>query len=408
MLIDAATFDKKRKSKRPAMALASVARKAGVSERTLARIKNKEEMNPGTVEKIAKALDTSPEELCAPPRTRAGRSQGGFVAMQTELVAARYNVAPEIIEELAPLLFVAIAERSLHQRKERLEAWWEKAEELSKIQPKFNVDSMAELEAKSGISSLTEAYWEEMEQINNNCLDGWASDRRDHFFDTLHSVWGDFDFMPYQPNESDSFTYGGEKFEGKFSDGAFPYPLESLKSLVGGAIFSPAISETASHLAGTLHDFYNPLGEDRSAWEAPEHPIAKMAEERLLSEYVPISQMPIELRHKKKALERAEWIASHGSDHPIPEVFYHWEAVRRISEYRYYENQSRELTDQLQGAAPEERAAIEDELQAAREKSAAWMALIMPNDEAWYAKWTTYWEAEQETQHKTSLEEEIE
>ena len=404
MLIDAATFDEKRKSKRPAMALASVARKAGVSERTLARIKNKEEMNPGTVEKIAKALDTSPEELCAPPRTRAGRYQGGFVAMQTELVAARYNVAPEVVEELAPLLFVAIAELSLHRRKERLEAWWEKAEELSKIQPKFNVDSMAELEAKSGISSLADAYWEEMEQINNHSLDGWASDRCDHFFDALYSVWGDFDFMPYQPNESDPFTYGGEKFEGKFPDGAFPYPLESLKSLVGGAIFSPAISETASHLAGTLHDFYNPLGEDRSAWEAPEHPIAKMAEERLLSEYVPISQMPIELRHKKKALERAEWIASHGSDRPIPEVFYHWEAVRRISEYRYYENQSRELTDQLQGAAPEERAAIEDELQAAREKSAAWMALIMPDDEEWYAKWTAHWEA----QDNASVEEEAE
>lgn len=404
MLIDAATFDEKRKSKRPAMALASVARKAGVSERTLARIKNKEEMNASTVEKIAIALDTSPEELCAPPRTRAGRYQGGYVAMQTELVAARYNVAPEIIEELAPLLFVAIAELSLHRRKERLTAWWEKVDQLGKIQPKFNVDSMAELEAKSGIASLAEAYWEEMEQINNNCLDGWATDRCDHFFDALYSVWGDFDFMPYQPSESDPFTYGGEKFEGNFADGSFPYPLESLKSLVGGAIFSPAISETASHLAGTQDEFYNPLGDDRSAWLAPEHPIAKMAEERLLSEYVPISQMPIELRHKKRALERAEWIASHGSDHPIPDVFYHWEAVRRIIECQYYENQSRELADQLQGTAPEERAAIEDELQAARDKSAAWRALIMPNDEEWYAKWTAYWEA----QDDASCEEEAE
>jgi hypothetical protein len=94
------------------------------------------------------------------------------------------------------------------------------------------------------------------------------------------------------------------------------------KESCGQGNFSPAVTKTARHLAGTLHDFYNPLVEDRSAWLAHEHPIAKTAEERLLSEYVPIYQMPIELR-QKKALERAEWIASHGSDHPIPDVFSH-------------------------------------------------------------------------------------
>lgn len=386
MLINDATFDDKRKAKRPAMSLASVARKAGISERTLARIKNKQEMHAGTVEKIAKALDTSPEELCAPAGAQARPFQGGVLAMQTELVAARYNVAPEVIEELAPFLFVAIAELALQRRKERLQAWWDKAEQLSKIQPKFNVNSIAELEVKSGISCLEEAYWEEMKQINNNCLDGWATDKCDHFFDALYSVWDDFEFIPYQPVESDPFTYGGYDFEGKFPDGSFPYPEQSLKSFQGGMIISPAITETAQDLAGTLHDFYNPLGETH----VPEHPITTMAEERLLIEYVPISLMPIELRQDNKVFERAEWIASYGSDHSIPEVFYHWDAVRRISEFRYYEADSRELNKKLQEGLPEDRTAIEEELQVAREKSAAWKALIMPDDEEWYAKWNAY------------------
>ena len=34
----------------------------------------------------------------------------------------------------------------------------------------------------------------------------------------------------YQPSECDPFTYGGEKFEGKFPDESFPYPFESLNT----------------------------------------------------------------------------------------------------------------------------------------------------------------------------------
>src|SRR6056297_3135854 len=120
MLINAATFDEKRKAKRPPMALASVAKKAGVSERTLARIKNKEEMNPSTVEKIAKALDTSVSELCAPPQAKSVPGRGGSDGMNVELAAARYQVSPQLIEQLAPMLFVAVAELALKRRRERL------------------------------------------------------------------------------------------------------------------------------------------------------------------------------------------------------------------------------------------------------------------------------------------------
>ena len=402
MLINAATFSEKRKSKRPAMALATVAKKAGVSERTLARIKNKEEMNASTVEKIAKALDMTVEELCSAPKSKHDHECGGVDGMHIELAAARYRVAPELIEWLAPMMFVAFAELALKQRKARLESWWAKVEELQKAQPKFNVDSMAEMDAESGITSLTDAYWGEREQIDKHSLDGWADENYDHFFSALFSVYDQFDFEGFLPTENSPFVYGGYKFDGKFPDGKFPYPRESLRGFENGYMQPEVFYETVRELAGTNINFYDPLGENPSIFI--EHPISKMAEEKLQYGFVPLSRMPIELRRDDKAFERAEWIASCDGKEKIPEVFYHWEAVRRISEYRYYENQSRELSDQLQGADPEERAAIEEELQAAREKSAAWMALIMPNDEEWYAKWAAHWEA----QDSASVEEEAE
>lgn len=410
MLIDPATFHKKRKSKRSPMSLADVASKAGVSERTLARIKKREDMHASTVEKIAKALDTSVEELCAPPRTQGDRRKGGFseeyLAQQIELVAARYDVAPEIIEELAPLMFVAIAERALENRKERLEAWWKKVEKLSKVQPKFNVDSIAELDAKFGISSLAEAYWDEMEQIENKCLDGWATDSSDHFFDALYGLRGitiDFDDDSYVAPDA-PFTYGGSNFEGKISDEPLPYPLESLKNFGNGAgVYVPEIhNEAAGHIAGYEYIFYNPLDEDGGGFF---HPLTNMAEDRLLcGDFVPLSQMPIELRRKDKTIERAKWIVSYGSDQPIPDVYQHFEAVCRINAYQHHQENARELADQLEGAAAEERAAIQEELEAAREKAAAWKALIMPDDNEWHAKWVAHCEAKEMADCEEELE----
>lgn len=400
MLINAATFSEKRKSKRPAMALATVARKAGVSERTLARIKNKEEMNASTVEKIAKALDMTVEELCSAPKSKRDYDRGGVDGMHIELAAARYRVAPELIEWLAPMMFVAFAELALKQRKNRLESWWTKVEELQKVQPKFNIDSIAKMDAESGITALTDAYWSEMAEIEEHSLDGWADEYNDHFFSALFSVYDKFDFEGFLPSETTPFAYGGYKYDGNFSDGKFPYPRESLKGFEGGYMYPEVFYETVRELAGSNINFYDPLGESPEFFD--EHPISRMAEEKLQSGFVPLSRMPIELRGDEKAFERAEWIASCDGKEQIPEVFYHWEAVCRISSCRYYENQSRELADQLQGATPEERAAIEDELQAAREKSAAWMALIMPNDEEWNGKWTAHWEV----QDSASVEEE--
>ena len=408
MLINTVTFDEKRKAKRPPMAIARVAKKAGVSERTLARIKNNEEMNPSTVEKIAKALDTSIGELCAPPHARSGPKLGRIADMQTELAAARYNVSPELIEDLAPMLFVAVAELALKRRKERLETWWGKVEELRQIQPKFNTYSLSplynvELGAEPGISSLQDAYRDEMGQIEENSLDGWADNSYDHFFDALFSVCDGFEFEGWLSKETNPFVYGGYKYEGKFPEGSFPYPRESLKGFEGGLLQPEVFYDTMSDLAGTNVDFYDPLDEQPIHFRV--HPIAKMAEEKLLLGYVPVSQMPMELRRKDKALERAEWIASYDGKEEIPEVFYRWESLRRIVELGYYEEEVLNLARQLDGASGDERSKIACELQAANEKVVAWKALIMPFDEEWYDKWKTYLAMGEEESEKVETEE---
>lgn len=404
MLINAAVFDERRKSKRPPMALASVAQKAGVSQRTLARIKKNEEMNASTVKKIAMALDISVDELCSTPEHKDRHKSREAYGLQIELAAARYKVAPELIEMLAPILFVAIAELALKRRKDRLESWWEKIEELRELQPKFNADSIAELDARAGIEHLTDAYWEEMEQIDAHSLDGWADDNHDHFFSALFSVYDKFEFEGVLETENAPFTYGGYKFDGSFSEGKFPYPRESLKGFEHGVLTADVLLETADDLAGSNIDFYDPLGDNRFQRE---HPISALASEKLRvgkGRVVPLSRMPIELRRDDKAFERAQWIASCDGTEEIPEVLYHWEAALRVSSYQYYKDQSRKLAEQLQGAGHDERGTIQEELKVAKEKCAAWQALIMPDDEEWYAKWKLY-QAQQD--EATSEEEDL-
>ena len=132
MLINNATFNERRNAKRPHMSQAEVAKKAGVSIRTVSKIKNGADMNRRTVENIARALDMTVNELCAPPVDRAG-GRTSNPEMDVQLAAFRYNVSPEVIEGLAPIMFVAIAELALKRRRDRLEAWWEKVTEAQEL-----------------------------------------------------------------------------------------------------------------------------------------------------------------------------------------------------------------------------------------------------------------------------------
>lgn len=111
-----------------------VAESARVQRNTLNRLMRGEAVRRGNVEKIAKALETTPEALLVRkertkeemPRIAAARQQFQVLVQPTfsnnlDLVAQRYGVSEATILQAAPLLFAILAEESLRERKKRVD-----------------------------------------------------------------------------------------------------------------------------------------------------------------------------------------------------------------------------------------------------------------------------------------------
>ena len=113
-----------------------LADKMGVSVKTISRIKTGRPPSTSTLAGIVRELNTTREELAAPPSEQASaeealRSLGyrrlsthisGRRALQYALVEARYGVTPKAAIEMAPLLVTLLAEMSLADRRAGLRA----------------------------------------------------------------------------------------------------------------------------------------------------------------------------------------------------------------------------------------------------------------------------------------------
>lgn len=111
-----------------------VAKLAGVQRNTLDRLMRGEAVRPGNLEKIATALETTPEALRLRkerakderPRSAAARQHLQVLVQPTfsnnlDLVALRYGMSATTILQAAPLLFAIMAEESLRERKKRVD-----------------------------------------------------------------------------------------------------------------------------------------------------------------------------------------------------------------------------------------------------------------------------------------------
>lgn len=140
---------------------AQLAQLVRVSEKTISRLENaknppKRGPRAETMKRLAHALDTSPEELARtrpsetqpdgpnsePPAAVEIRSQVNLrmkdFARNALLIAAkRYHVSQQDIIDLAPLLFICVAERSLAYRREMLEEIDKKSQEMFEIGKEF-------------------------------------------------------------------------------------------------------------------------------------------------------------------------------------------------------------------------------------------------------------------------------
>jgi transcriptional regulator with XRE-family HTH domain len=126
-----------------------LARSSGVDKGTVNRImkgKNKRS-DSATVERIAKALGLSPEELAAPPPAVEHRKDPPESRFETTLsnstrnalvlVARRYGMQPRVVLELAPVLFVIAAERHLAERSANLAQMLESLSAAEAASPRY-------------------------------------------------------------------------------------------------------------------------------------------------------------------------------------------------------------------------------------------------------------------------------
>lgn len=121
----------------------------GVSARTISRLENGDGLpHRGTIKRLAKALDVDPGVLTGekpmpafvgqPNVTAEGPAYPFYVRVHPairnsfELVARRYRVSVPKIAQLAPLLFVILAEASLSQRSNKVDECRAKIEELKR------------------------------------------------------------------------------------------------------------------------------------------------------------------------------------------------------------------------------------------------------------------------------------
>jgi transcriptional regulator with XRE-family HTH domain len=121
-----------------------LAEESKVNRQTIHRIeKGKVTPHMRTIEALARALGSTPTELCGPtlqvqPASTletAGKSQmnvrlSGTARNALSLVAIRYGIKASLVLEAAPLLFHCAAELSLKLRQQKLDSFKERLQEL--------------------------------------------------------------------------------------------------------------------------------------------------------------------------------------------------------------------------------------------------------------------------------------
>lgn len=187
-----------------------LAEKAGVSRKTISRIENGEadpqKVRIVTVERLAKALSTTPEELAADPNkdsvNEASMRRWGYrkvntylhgdTALSLALVEQRYGISAKRQLDMAPLFTALLAEMSLRDRRQKLE-------DLSNAFEEYSANFPAHLShGEVARTDFDNAYRDEKESISSRDLFGRHIQKsaEEHGY----AVW------PFEPEVSNPFV----------------------------------------------------------------------------------------------------------------------------------------------------------------------------------------------------------
>lgn len=292
MIINITTFDFL--LRKHSMTQAALARRARLGTKTIGRVRRGEELRISNAEKIASVFNVSIEELQFPPSEelteQAGKKSGlsrlvadlgSDVRNALTLTSLRYKLPEQDILEAAPYFFTLLAELSLKQRREKLEAWKDAALTAIEAGPRGDFPTIGSISA-----DIWDLYHVELESIEQRDLSGG--------FTGLHTQ------RPTRENPGNPFFsmlegLAGEcghdlNYEGLYSDSFVPFHSEAH--------------------ADTVDGFLDPEGEH--GYFSPDEDAAWL----LLRGDIPLADMPKELLESGSGPDRRAWVSSHPDYRP--------------------------------------------------------------------------------------------
>jgi transcriptional regulator with XRE-family HTH domain len=306
MIINIRTFDLLLKMK--GMTQVRLAERAKVGAKTVGRIRRGEELRASNAQKIADALGVTIETLQAPPSAELGERAGragelhryvsdlrGKTLNALTLTTMRYGLSEKTILEAAPFMFTILAEMSLKDRLDRLEAWRESALEAVEQGPVRPWASLASIKQQ-----IEAAYVAELDSIQHRDLSGGFEGDRD------------LEYLDLGPEDPDH---------------AFFAYLSDLMAEIG--FNDPVLHEWDNVSSDSMTpSFFGPYKETTETFLNPENEDADEFCDVLDDGYVLIMSGEILLRDMPEALfkhgsgpERRSWVE--------PRINAYWEAARR-------------------------------------------------------------------------------
>lgn len=297
MIINVTTFDLL--LRKHGMTQAALARRARLGTKTIGRVRRGAELRISNAEKIAAVFNISIEELQFPPseelREQAGKKSGlsrlvadlsSEVRNAITLTSLRYKLPEQDILEAAPYFFTILAELSLKQRREKLDAWRDAALAAVEAGPQGHFWSSGLGSVASIADDIWQIYYEALESIEKRDLSGG--------FTGLHPQ------RPTHENPGNPFYSMLEDLAGKCGHDL------SFEGFEGGG-FVPLFSE-AHH--ETVDEFFDPEGEH--AYLEPDEDACLL----IFRGDIPLADMPKELLESGSGPDRRAWVSSHPDYRP--------------------------------------------------------------------------------------------
>ena len=297
MIINVTTFDLL--LRKHGMTQAALARRARLGTKTIGRVRRGEELRISNAEKIASVLNVSIEELQLPPseelKEQAGKKSGlsrlvadlgSEVRNALTLTCLRYRIPEQDILAAAPYFFSLLAEKSLKQRRDKLDAWRDAALAAVEAGPQGHFWSSGLGSVASIADDIWQIYYEALESIEKRDLSG-----------------GFTGFHPQRPTHENP----GNPFYSMLEDLAGKCGHDLNYEGFEGGDFVPTFYEPHQE---TIDDFLDPEGEHEYC--EPDHEAILL----ILSGNITLADMPKELLESGSGADRRAWVSSHPNYRP--------------------------------------------------------------------------------------------